>query len=102
MDELNPTFRFKISERLVEPGFGKYIHRDHGEWCLRYTGSHEDETTITLEELEQNLVRARKEARASRDRLRALEALHFWFVTDPQRQGKKPHGDLDLVQCSEV
>ena len=102
MDELNPTFRFKIADRLVEAGAGKYIHRGSDGWCLRYTGRDEDETTITLEELEQNLVRARKETRASRDRLRALEALHFWFVTDPQRQGKKPHGDLDLVQCSEV
>jgi len=86
MDELNPTFRFKISERLVDPGLGKYIHRDSGNWCLRYTGSHEDETTITLEELEKNLVYARKEARVSRDRLRTLEALHYWFVTVPQRQ----------------
>ncbi len=105
MDELNPTFRFKISERLVEQGLGKYIHRTRQEdgWCLRFANHDDrDEAEITLEELEQNLVRARKEARVSRDRLRALEALHFWFVTDPQRQGKKPHGDLDLVQCSEV
>ena len=97
MDELNPTFRFKIADRLVEQGAGKYIHRDVDRWCLRYSGGHEeDESTITLEELEQNLVRARKEARVSRDRLRALESLHFWFVTDPRRQGKEPHGDLEV------
>lgn len=106
MDNLNPTFRFKISDRLVDPGPAKYIHRDStGQWCLRYTNHDDrDETEITLEELEKNIVLARKEARESRDRLRSLEALHYWFVTVPAREGKPPQGDtqLDLMQCSEV
>ena len=97
MDELNPTFRFKIADRLVEEGSSKYIHRSrHGnDWCLRFTNHNREEAEISLAELEENLVRARQEARISRDRLRALESLHFWFVQEPMRQGKKPHGDLD-------
>jgi hypothetical protein len=86
MDELNPTFKFKISERLAAEGYGRYIHRQRHEdgWCLRCTNhDDDDETEITLEELEKNLVLARREARASRDRLRMLESLQYWFVIAP-------------------
>ena len=96
MDELNPTFRFKIADRLVEEGSSKYIHRSrHGsDWCLRFADHDREEAEISLVELEENLVRARQEARISRNRLRALESLHFWFVRDPASRGKEPHGDL--------
>ena len=80
MDELNPTFTFTISEQLGPSRRGRHVHRDGDSWCLRYTGSHEDETTITLEELEKNIVLARREARESRDRLKTLEALQYRFV----------------------
>ena len=88
MDELNPTFKFKISERLCAAKFhvSKYVHRDDREdrWCLRWPNHKDhDETEITLEELEKNLVLARREARVSADRLRMLEALNYWFVISP-------------------
>ena len=88
MDELNPTFKFKISERLCAAKFpaSKYVHRDYREdrWCLRWP-NHEDhdETEITLEELEKNLVLARREARVSADRLRMLEVLQYKFIISP-------------------
>jgi hypothetical protein len=88
MDELNPTFKFKISEQLCAAKFpaSKYVHRNDREdrWCLRWP-NHEDhdETEITLEELEKNLVLARREARVSADRLRMLEVLQYKFIISP-------------------
>ena len=78
MDELNPTFRFKIADRLVEEGSSKYIHRSrHGnDWCLRFTNHNREEAEISLAELEENLVRARQEARAPRDHW-CSSALHL-------------------------
>jgi hypothetical protein len=89
MDKLNPTFKFKISERLCAAKFpaSKYIHRDDREdrWCLRWPNHKDhDETEITLEELEKNLVLARREARVSADRLRMLEVLHYRFLNEAE------------------